>query len=75
MYGVSRIGAASPTSKLTKSQRKEIRLKHKSGGRICDLALEYNVSRITISRLVHPEFRPFVYKEKRKQEEILTRTS
>ena len=75
MYGVSRRGAASPTSKLTKSQRKEIRLKHKMGGRICDLALEYNVSRITIRRVVHPEFRSFVYKEKRKQEEILSRTS
>lgn len=75
MYGVSLRGAASPTSKLTKSQRKEIRLKHKSGGRICDLALEYNVSRITIRRIVHPEFRPFVYKERRKQEEILSRNT
>lgn len=65
MYGISRRGALNPNAKLTKSQRKEIRLRHKNGERICDLANEYEVSRITIRRIINKYLKPLYYKKSR----------
>lgn len=65
MYGVSRRGALNPNSKLTKSQRVEIRQRHKNGERICDLAEQYKVSRITIRRVVNKYIKPLYYRKKR----------
>lgn len=63
--GLSMRGASNPNSKLTKLQRREIRKRHSNGERICDLANEYKVSRITIRRVINKYIKPMYYQMKR----------
>ena len=63
MYGVSRRGALNPNAKLTKIQRKLIKQRHKEGYRICDLAKEFKVSRITIRRIIDQKLRSYNRKD------------
>ena len=59
MYGISRRGAANPNAKLSKAQRREIRFRYESREKICRLANEFKVSRLTIRRIVNPSLRSF----------------
>lgn len=59
MYGISRRGAANPNAKLSKAQRREIRFRYESREKICRLANEFKVSRLTIRRIVKPSLRSF----------------
>lgn len=59
MYGVSRRGALNPNAKLTKIQRRLIKQRHQEGCRICDLAKEFKVSRITIRRIIDQKLRSY----------------
>lgn len=59
MLGISRRGAANPNAKLSKDQRKEILFRYKANERICDLANEFKVSRLTIRRIINPKLRSF----------------
>lgn len=59
MWGISRRGAANPNAKLSKDQRKEILFRYKANERICDLANEFKVSRLTIRRIINPKLRSF----------------
>lgn len=58
-YGISRRGAANPNAKLSKAQRREIRFRYESREKICRLANEFKVSRLTIRRIVNPSLRSF----------------
>lgn len=64
MYGISRKGSTNPNSKLTRKQRREIRSRYRNGERICDLANEFSVSRITIRRIINRHIRSSYYKKK-----------
>lgn len=59
MYGISRRGAANPNAKLSKAQRREIKFRYESREKICRLANEFKVSRLTIRRIVNPSLRSF----------------
>lgn len=59
MYGISRRGAANPNAKLSKAQRREIRFRYESREKVCRLANEFKVSRLTIRRIVNPSLRSF----------------
>lgn len=59
MYGISRRGAANPNAKLSKAQRRETRFRYESREKICRLANEFKVSRLTIRRIVNPSLRSF----------------
>lgn len=59
MYDISRRGAANPNAKLSKAQRREIRFRYESREKICRLANEFKVSRLTIRRIVNPSLRSF----------------
>lgn len=59
MYGISRRGAANPNAKLSKAQRREIRFRYESREKICRLANEFKVLRLTIRRIVNPSLRSF----------------
>ena len=63
LYGVSRRGALNPNAKLTKIQRRLIKQRHKEGCRICDLAKEFKVSRITIRRIIDQKLRSYNRKD------------
>lgn len=56
---ISRRGAANPNAKLSKAQRREIRFRYESREKICRLANEFKVSRLTIRRIVNPSLRSF----------------
>lgn len=60
MYGISRRGAANPNAKLSKAQRREIKFRYESREKICRLANEFKVSRLTIRRIVNPSLRSFI---------------
>lgn len=49
--------------KLTKIQRRLIKQRHKEGCRICDLAKEFKVSRITIRRIIDQKLRSYNRKD------------
>lgn len=48
-----------PNAKLSKAQRREIRFRYESREKICRLANEFKVSRLTIRRIVNPSLRSF----------------
>lgn len=50
-------------AKLTKIQRRLIKQRHKEGCRICDLAKEFKVSRITIRRIIDQKLRSYNRKD------------
>lgn len=60
---LSRRGALNPNAKLTKIQRRLIKQGHKEGCRICDLAKEFKVSRITIRRIIDQKLRSYNRKD------------
>ena len=48
-----------PNAKLSKAQRREIKFRYESREKICRLANEFKVSRLTIRRIVNPSLRSF----------------
>lgn len=62
-YYISRLGTLwsryHKSAKLSKAQRREIRFRYESREKICRLANEFKVSRLTIRRIVNPSLRSF----------------
>lgn len=62
-YYISRLGTLwsryHKSGKLSKAQRREIKFRYESREKICRLANEFKVSRLTIRRIVNPSLRSF----------------